>query len=83
MEAFQVVARHHNNAGITLPVSPEGSLFHGRPFLVLGSHRFVDACLAQVQDPWLRSLPLVGAVDQVVDSTDALEQAGYGRRLYG
>ncbi|MDQ3671180.1 MAG: hypothetical protein M3364_01900, partial [Actinomycetota bacterium] len=45
-------------------------LFHERPFRVLGSGRFVDACLERVSDPWLRSLPLTGAIDQFVDSTD-------------
>jgi hypothetical protein len=61
-------------------------LFHGRPFRVLGSGRFVDACLERVSDPWLRSLPLVGGVDQLVDSTDVLESpaaARATRAVYG
>jgi hypothetical protein len=81
VEAFLVVARRHNDAGVTRPVAPDVSLFHSRPFRVLGSGRFVDACLEQVQDPWLLGLPLVGALDQVVDSTDVLEDAGRARRL--
>ena len=48
--------------------------FHERPFCVLGSGRFVDACIAGVSDPWLRSLPLTGAIDQFVDSTDVLSK---------
>jgi hypothetical protein len=35
----------------------------------------VDACLERVSDPWLRSLPLVGGVDQLVDSTDVASDA--------
>ena len=81
VEAFQAVALRHNAAGVTRPVPPEVSAFHGRPFRVIGSHRFVDACLERVQDPWLRSLPLVGAIDQVADSTDVLEYPGVARRL--
>ncbi|MFZ0214607.1 MAG: hypothetical protein WAM30_01570 [Candidatus Dormiibacterota bacterium] len=38
--------------------------------------RFADACAATVQDPWLRKLPLVGSVDQFVDSTDVLQRVG-------
>jgi hypothetical protein len=81
VEAFQAVALHHNAAGVTRPVSPQVSRFHGRPFRVLGSGRFVDACLERVQDPRLRGLPVVGAVDQVGDSTDVLENVAVARRL--
>ncbi len=81
MEAFQIGARHHNGLGVTRWVPPDVSPFHGRPFQVLGSGRFVDVCLAEVADPWLRGLPLVGFVDQFVDSTDVLESAGGARRL--
>lgn len=81
VEAFQIAARHHNEAGITRPVPPAVAPFHGRPFQVLSSGRFVDACLEQVGDPWLRGLPFVGGIDQFVDSTDVLERAGRARRL--
>jgi Domain of unknown function (DUF4037) len=73
-EAFVQVVRElaarHNALGLTEPVDESVGLFHERPFRVLGSSRFVDACLERVSDPWLRSLPLTGAIDQFVDSTD-------------
>lgn len=47
-------------------------LFHSRPFRVLGSGRFVDACLERIRDPRLRALPLHGSIDQLADSTDVL-----------
>lgn len=81
VEAFEIVARRHNAAGVTRTVPPDVSLFHGRPFRVLASGRFVDACLERTQDPWLRGLPLIGAVDQVADSTDVLANVGVARRL--
>ena len=81
VEAFEVVARHHNDAGITNAVAPGVSTFHGRPFRVLGSSRFVDACLDGIRDPCLRGLPLVGAVDQIVDSTEVLSHADRARRM--
>jgi len=55
-------------------------LFHERPYRVLGSSRFAEACVERVTDPWLRSLPLVGGIDQLVDSTDALERPSMFRR---
>ncbi len=81
VEAFQVAARHHNAAGITRTVTPEVSFFHNRPFRVLGSSRYMDACLERVHDPWLLSLPQLGGIDQVVDSTDVLSYADRARRL--
>lgn len=81
VEAFQVVARRHNDVGITGVVAPDASLFAGRPFRVLGSGRFVDACLESIRDPWLRGLPPLGAIDQIVDSTDVLSHAARARRF--
>jgi len=74
VEVVQRLAARHNALGITDHVDESVGLFHERPFRVLGSGRFVDACLARVSDPWLRSLPLTGAIDQFVDSTDVLSK---------
>ena len=81
VEAVEAVARRHNALGITEHVDPTVRFFYARPFRVLGSARFVDACLEEVSDPWLRSLPLVGAVDQFSDSTDVLTDPSASRRL--
>ena len=83
---MEELAKRHNALGITEPVDPSVRLFHVRPFRVLGSSRFVDACLERVRDPWLRSLPLIGGIDQISDSTDVLEDADVfaaAARLYG
>jgi hypothetical protein len=72
VQAYDRVAARHNAAGLTTAVDPQSREFYDRGFLVLMADRFVDACLAEVSDPWLRSQPLVGSVDQFVDSTDAL-----------
>ena len=81
VEAFEAVARRQNALGLTEEIEPTVRLFHARPFRVIGSGRFADACLAQVEDEWLRSLPLVGAIDQWSDSTDVLSDAALSRRL--
>ena len=73
--AVEELARRHNALGVTTPVDASVHFFHSRPFRVLGSSRFVDASLERVRDPWLRSLPLIGGVDQISDSTDVLEDA--------
>jgi Domain of unknown function (DUF4037) len=81
VEAYEAVARRHNALGLTEEVEPGVRLFHTRPFRVVGSGRFADACLAQVEDGWLRSLPLIGSIDQWSDSTDVLSDAALSRRL--
>jgi hypothetical protein len=81
LAAVEAAARRQNELGITEPVDTTIRGFHSRPFRVLGSSRFVDACLERVEDEWLRSLPLVGAIDQFVDSTDVLSSPETARRL--
>jgi hypothetical protein len=78
--AVEVLARRHNALGLTAEVDPTARPFYSRPFRVLGSGRFVDACLERVSDPWLRSLPLVGGIDQLADSTDVLSYPATARR---
>jgi Domain of unknown function (DUF4037) len=70
--AAVAVAERHNALGVPPAVEPSLRLFFTRPYRVLGAARFVDACLDSIADPRLRSLPLVGAIDQFVDSTDVL-----------
>jgi hypothetical protein len=80
--ALEAVARRFNALGITPDVEePTARPFHTRPFLVLMAERFVAACLEAVHDEWLRSLPLVGSIDQFIDSTDVLEQPNAARRV--
>jgi hypothetical protein len=79
--AYRSIAGRSNAAGVTPVLDPEVRSYHGRPARVLMAERFVQAWLEAVEDPWLRSLPLVGAVDQLVDSTDVLEDPQLCRRV--
>jgi hypothetical protein len=71
----------HNESGLTEVVDPTVRNFYGRPFRVIDAGRFVEACRATVTDAWLRSLPLVGSIDQFVDSTDVLAHSEIAQRL--
>jgi hypothetical protein len=80
------IAALHNASGTTDPVDPTVRPFYSRPYRVLDADRLVRACLARVDDPWLRALPLSGSIDQCVDSVDVLEHADVAsvmRALYG
>lgn len=81
VQAIECAAERHNALGVTRPVDATVRRFYGRPFRVLGSGRFVDACLEAVTDPWLRERPLIGAIDQFVDSTDVLSYPRVARRM--
>jgi hypothetical protein len=76
VDAYEAVAVRQNRLGITDPVEPTVRPFYGRPFRVIGASRFASACLARVEDPFLRSLPLVGGIDQFADSTDLAAPEG-------
>lgn len=51
VDAFEAAARRHNALGLTDPQEPSVRRFYDRPFRVLGSGRFVDACLDRVSEP--------------------------------
>jgi Domain of unknown function (DUF4037) len=72
-EALEIVARKHNELALSAHVDPSVRNFHSRPFQVLQAERFVEACLVRVSDLDLRGAPLIGSIDQWVDSTDVLE----------
>jgi len=73
----------HNDLRITEPLDPRPRPFWDRPYQVLGAGRFTTALLARITDPDIRHLPLLGAVDQFIDSTDALGSTQFLRALSG
>jgi len=81
VRAVEKLAARQNALGVTDRVEPTVRPFHARPYRVLGSARLVEACVRRVGDPWLRSLPLVGGVDQISDSTDVLEDTRIFTRI--
>jgi Domain of unknown function (DUF4037) len=71
--AYEAAARLHNATGVTPPLDPEvRPTFYDRPFQIPDSGRFVRALRDQIRAERVRSLPLTGAVDQFIDSTDAI-----------
>lgn len=82
LRAYKIIAAAHNDLGITDPVDWSIGRYFTRPYDVLHGD-FAEACLDQVTDHRLRRLPLVGSVDQFVDSTDVLSTAHRSRLLRG
>jgi hypothetical protein len=78
-QAYETVAVWHNELGVTPPLDTRVRGFYERPYQVIGASRFTRALRKAIADPQLRHLPLTGAVDQFVDSTDALGRLDFLR----
>ncbi len=77
VQAYELVARMHNDLGVTESLAAEVSAFHERPFMVMHGDRFAGALRAAIDDVEVRALPEhLGSVDQWVDSTDVLDRPG-------
>ena len=70
--ALTSVAAMHNQLQLTPALDTGTRLFHDRPFQVLGAARFAGALRETITDPRLAGARLTGAIDQFVDSTDAV-----------
>jgi hypothetical protein len=78
-QAYETVAVTHNELGLTPPLDPRTRPFYDRPYQVIGAGRFTAALREAITDPVVRRLPLTGAVDQFIDSTDAVGDLGFLR----
>jgi uncharacterized protein DUF4037 len=79
--AYEKAGRRHNELGITEYVDPLPRQYYDRPATVLDAGRFVQACLARVDDQRLRQVGLIGGIDQCADNTDLLSNPAVYRRL--
>ena len=70
-KAYEAAATRHNQLGLTPPLDTRTRRFYDRPYQVINATRFAAALREEITDPQIRHLPLIGAVDQFTDSTDA------------
>jgi hypothetical protein len=77
--ALEAMATLHNASGFTRPLPTGVGPYYDRPYRVLGAGRFCAALQQVIANPQIRRLPITGAVDQFVDSTDALGDIGFLR----
>jgi hypothetical protein len=82
VEAYEAVARRHNELDVTDAVEPNVRPFWGRPFRVLFADRFVDALRAGIGDRAVSAIDHpAGSVDAVSDNVDVLTRASLFREL--
>jgi hypothetical protein len=70
--ACEVVARMHNDLRLTAPIDATTRPYYDRPYRVIDAGRFAAALRDSIVADEIRRLPMTGAIDQFVDSTDAL-----------
>lgn len=70
--AYEMTASLHNQLGLTATLEPNTRTYYDRPYQVLDAGRFATALREAITDPQTRQLPVIGAVDQFIDNTDAL-----------
>ncbi len=78
---WSALGHRYNATGLTEPIPVAIGSYHSRPAQVLMADRYTHALLATINDPHLQVLPTVGAIDQVLDSTDVLTTPALYRRL--
>jgi hypothetical protein len=78
-QAYRATAALHNGLGLTPALSTRTRRYYNRPYRVINAGRFTAALLDAIADPQVRRLPGTGAVDEFIDSTDALENTGFLR----
>jgi hypothetical protein len=78
-QACEMAAAMHNELGITPPLNTRTRGYFDRPYQVLDAGRFAATLRESITDPLIRRLPAVGAVDQFIDSTDALGNTSFLR----
>jgi uncharacterized protein DUF4037 len=82
VEAYEAVARRHNELAVTVRVDPVVRRFWGRPFRVLFADRFTHALQAAITDPTVRAIDhALGAIDAVSDNTGVLTSPRLWRRV--
>ncbi|MGX6600807.1 DUF4037 domain-containing protein [Micromonosporaceae bacterium Da 78-11] len=79
--AYEAVGRRQNRLGLADPVEATRRPFFDRPYPVIDAARFAAALLDRIGDVTLAGLPLVGGIDQFVDSTDILTRPEAARQI--
>ena len=71
--AYLVLAQRQQADGLLGEIEPVIGPYYDRPFTTINADALGAAVQAQIGDPQLRTLPPVGSVDQITDSTPVLE----------
>ncbi len=72
-EAYAALGRLQQARSVPGAIAPRIGPYFGRPFTVVNADEIMAALRAEIEDPALQALPLLGSLDQVSDSTAVIE----------
>jgi len=75
-DSYLAIANLHRDGGLPGNFQPRVGRYFERPFTVINADEISAAIRAEIADPMLRRLPIMGSLDQVTDSTPVTEAAG-------
>ena len=78
-EAYEALGRLQQARGVPGAIEPRIGPYFGRPFTVINADEMIAALRAEIDDPWLKALPILGSLDQLSDSTPMIESDGRAR----
>jgi hypothetical protein len=78
-DAYLVLAQLHLAREVPGRFTPRIGPFYERPFTVINAEAIIAAIRAEIADPTLRRLPVIGSLDQVSDSTPVAESPARAR----
>jgi hypothetical protein len=79
-EAYEALGRLQQARGVPGAIAPRVGPFWGRPFSVVNAEEIWESLRAEIADPALKGLPVIGSLDQVSDATPVIEMPGRARR---
>jgi len=79
--AYEAAGRWQNRLDLADQVEATRRPFLDRPYPVIDAARFAAALLNRIGDVTLTELPLIGGIDQYVDSTDVLVRPELTRKI--
>lgn len=71
--AYLAAAELHRTGAAPGAFEPRVGSYFDRPFTVINAGEIAEAIRAEIADPSLRALPLIGSLDQVTDATPVIE----------
>jgi hypothetical protein len=78
-DAYLIGADLHRARGLPGRFQPRIGPYFERPFRVINADEISAAIRAEIRDPALRALPMIGSLDQVTDSTPVIEAPARAR----
>jgi hypothetical protein len=80
-QAYEAVARMHNDLGITKPL-PDKTELHGRPYHVIRAARFAAEIREEIESEEIKNMKFtIGSVNQLVESNEQVSNPGLCKEM--